>query len=90
MFPQSSGQGVKLFQTFFTIPGVNYDLPCKEPMFNRLIALRATVRFPCAVLGPVERSAFLRLAWTLRSETGRLRPALSREDCLDKSFKGSY
>ena len=36
------------------------------------MALRDTVRFPRRVLGPVERSAFLRLARILASDTGGL------------------
>ena len=50
--------------------GTGVRIPC-------LMALRDTVRFPCGVLGPVERSAFLRLAKILRSDTGGLPACVS-------------
>ena len=50
------------------------------------MALRVTVRFPRTVFGPVERSAFLRLAWTLRSDTGRFRSKSSG----DGEWRSSY
>jgi hypothetical protein len=43
------------------------------------------VRLPRAVFGPVERSAFLRLAWILRSDTGLLRAEFS-DDCGGREF----
>ena len=48
------------------------------------MALQPTLRFPRTVFGPVERSAFLRLAWTLRSDTGRFRCESSGEGGVEK------
>jgi len=46
------------------------------------------VRFPRAVFGPVERRAFLRLAWILRSDTCRLRAEFSGDGGVEKLFEG--
>jgi len=53
------------------------------------MALRATVPFPRVVFGPVERSAFLRLACTRRTDTGCLRGESSGEDWVDESLDDS-
>jgi hypothetical protein len=54
-----------LLSTLFAVPGCNHDFSGKDPCF---IALRETLRLPCRVLGPVERSEFLAALGTRDAE----------------------
>ena len=86
IFTELFDQVVKLFQTLLAIPGRNHDLPREESMFNRVAGYGAL-----SPLGfrPSGAKCVSRLAWILRSDTGRLRARFSGDGGVEDLCEGS-